>query len=317
MELGTNLQKGTQVERGTPVMKPLFLLASLFAALPAALTADDFCASTSQKAFESCEHAADGDLALALAKCINVSDPAARDACTAQAWTDFRDARQTCRDLYQARQAACRKLGPDRYDPIINPGNFVSQITNRYFPLTPGTALIYEGGGEHVDFFVTYNTRVILGVTCVEVHDTVTNSAGEVIEDTRDWFAQDKQGNVWYFGENSQEIEGGLVVSLQGSWTGGVDGAKPGIVMKGAPRAHDFYRQEFLLEEAEDLAEVLSVSARRSFGSQSVENCVETAETSSIEPDALEQKFYAPNIGQVLTIDVRTNQQIPLVRHCK
>jgi len=96
-------------------------------------------------------------------------------------------------------------------------------IDNPYFPLKPGTTFIYEGqtseGFEHDEFAVTHKTKVILGVTCVEVHDTARLD-NKLTEDTRDWFAQDKEGNVWYFGENTTLVEGGLPVDLTGTWTG-------------------------------------------------------------------------------------------------
>src|SRR6185369_9184112 len=115
-------------------------------------------------------------------------------------------------------------------------------------PLVPGTTFVYEGqtadGFGHDEFAVTHNTKVILGVTCVEVHDVATLD-GDVVEDTLDWFAQDNAGNVWYFGENSKQLEDGLVVGVEGSWTAGIDGAKPGIVMEAAPAVGDVYRQEF------------------------------------------------------------------------
>ena len=100
-------------------------------------------------------------------------------------------------------------------------------------------------GLEIDNFAVTHTTRVIRGVTCVEVHDTVTVD-GKLTEDTLDWFGQDKDGNVWYFGENSQEIADGLITGIEGSWIAGVDGAQPGIVMEAHPAVGDFYRQEFL-----------------------------------------------------------------------
>src|SRR5207244_1674521 len=106
---------------------------------------------------------------------------------------------------------------------------------------------------------VTRNTRVILGVTCVEVHDTVTTD-GELTEDTFDWFAQDRDGNVWYFGENTHELEDGLITTIDGTFMAGVNGDKPGIVMKAHPAIGDFYRQEFSLANAEDFAETLSLT---------------------------------------------------------
>ena len=94
-------------------------------------------------------------------------------ACQQQASADRKDALQTCNDQYDARQAVCQRLGGAPYDPPIEPANFVAKIDNPYFPLTPGTMFIYEGqtaqGLEHEEFFVTYNTRMILGVTCIVI----------------------------------------------------------------------------------------------------------------------------------------------------
>src|SRR3990172_1081262 len=174
-----------------------------------AADAKDLCRATSQKAMRSCEAEAWSDYWLARGKCHNLSDPAAREACAQQAEVDRKDALEECNDQRDARQAVCDRLGEDPYDPVIDPANFVATIDNPYMPLTPGTTFIYEGntaeGFEHQEFAVTSNTRVILGVTCVEVHDTVTLD-GALIEDTLDWFAQDLQGNVWYFGENSKRL---------------------------------------------------------------------------------------------------------------
>src|SRR5262249_27205766 len=150
---------------------------------------------------------------------------------------------------------ACSRLGTAAYDPAIAPANFVAGIDNQFFPLVPGTTFVYEGqtpdGLEHDEFAVTHNTRVILGVTCIEVHDTVTTD-GVLTEDTLDWFAQDTDGNVWYFGENTHELEDGLISTIDGTFMAGVDGAKPGIVMEAHPAIGDFYRQEFALANAED-----------------------------------------------------------------
>src|SRR5438046_2488553 len=220
----------------------------------------DACARTSEQANRSCLEAAQSNYVNALGKCTNVSDPSVRQACQGQALADLNDAQQTCQAGFVVRQTSCDKLGPAPYDPVINPANFVARIDNPYFPLQPGTTFIYEGrmpdGLERDQFAVTHNTRVILGVTCVEVHDSVFTD-GALTEDTLDWFAQDREGNVWYFGEDSEELVKGRVSGLGGSWQGGVDEARPGIVMEAHPKVGDFYRQEFLLNTAEDSAGVL------------------------------------------------------------
>lgn len=242
-----------------------------------------------------------------------------RTECEKQAAADMKDAQQTCKDQFDARQTVCDRLGPAPYDPAIDPTNFVAKIDNPFFPLKPGTTFIYEGqtaqGLEHGEFFVTYNTKVILGVTCVEVHDTVKVD-GELIEDTLDWFVQDKDGNVWYFGENAKQLADGLIVGVEGSWTGGVEGAKPGIVIEAHPAVGDFYRQEFSLDTAEDMAEVLSLkeSVTVPYRSRPFAHSLETEETSPLEPGAVEHKFYAAGVGNLLTIDLNTGERLELIR---
>src|SRR5262249_41414501 len=154
--------------------------------------------------------------------------------------------------------------------------------------------LVYEGptakGLEHVEFQVTHNTRVILGVTCTEIHDTST-VAGALSEDTLDWFAQDTAGNVWYFGENSETVEGGRVVSVEGSWIAGVDGAEPGIVMRAQPNPGTLYRQEFALGTAEDVARIVETGVSLVVPFGPFMNCWKTEDFSSLEPDVVENKF--------------------------
>jgi hypothetical protein len=274
---------------------------------------EDFCKTTTRTAYLACRSGAQSDLQIALGKAANLSDPVARKAAREQAMADYKEVLEDCMDQREAREAVCERLGGAPYDPVINPSNFVSNITNPFYPLVPGTTFYYLGGSESNVVSVTHNTRVILGVTCIEVHDVVYID-GELEEDTLDWFAQDTSGNVWYMGENSQEIAGGLVVSLEGSWIAGVDGAEPGIIMKAAPAIGDFYRQEFLLNDAEDLAEVQSLTESVTVPNGSYSNCLKTEETSPLEPEALEHKFYASGIGNVLVIDEATGERAELVK---
>jgi hypothetical protein len=274
------------------------------------------CRLTTRQAITSCRLSARSDEVLAAGKCANTTN-AARKACLRQASADARDALRTCRDERDVRETSCRKLGPAAYHPAIDPANFVATIDNPYFPLRPGTRFVYEGqtaqGLEHDEFFVTHNTKVISGVTCVEVHDTVM-TAGQLTEDTLDWFGQDRDGNVWYFGENTMELEGGLPSTLAGTFRAGVDGAEPGIVMEAHPAVGDFYRQEFDLRNAEDFAEVVSPSAPATAGGVSYPGCLETLETTPLEPELMENKFYAPNVGNVLTVDATTGERSELIR---
>jgi len=160
---------------------------------------------------------------------------------------------------------------------------------------------------------VTHNTRVIQGVTCTEVRDTVFTD-DMLTEDTLDWFAQDTAGNVWYFGENTHELEGGLITTIDGTFTAGVEGDKAGIIMKAHPSVGDFYRQEFSLQNAEDFAETLSVSEVVTVKAGSFTNCLKSQETTPLETDLLEHKFYAPGVGNVLTVDATNGDRIELIK---
>jgi len=195
----------------------------------------------------------------------------------------------------------------ETYNPIINPADFVAKVDNLYFPLKPGTTFIYQGetkdGAERNEMAVTDKTKNILGVTCTVVWDRVWLE-GELIEETYDWYAQDKDGNVWYFGEDLKEYEGGKVVSTKGSWEAGVDGVKPGIIMKANPQVGDSYRQEYYKGEAEDMADVLSLNESVSVFYGSFENCLKTKDWTPLEPDVVEHKYYAPGVGVVLEVMV-------------
>jgi len=195
----------------------------------------------------------------------------------------------------------------EEYSGPIDSADFVAVVDNPYWPLTLGTTLIYEGetedGPERIVVEVIDDTKVILGVTCTVVRDRVFLD-GELIEDTLDWYAQDTEGNVWYFGEDSKEIEDGQVVDTAGSWEAGVAGATPGIIMKGDPEVGDQYRQEFFAGEAEDMAKILSLNESVTVAAGSFDNCWQIMEWSALEPEVVAHKFYAPGVGSILEIHV-------------
>ena len=285
------------------------------AASRAAAAPPNVCRQTAQTVLQGCQADARGENLIALANCLNRPDTAAKKACRHAAAESFQELQQTCKEQFEARKDACVDFGPDAYAPQIDPANFVATIDNPYFPLTPGTTFIYEGqtagGLEHVSFAVTHNTKVILGVTCVEVRDIVT-IGGAVTEDTLDWFAQDTAGNVWYFGENTGELEDGRVVNIDGTFTAGIDEAKPGIIMQAHPAIGDFYRQEFSLDNAEDNAEVLSLTEAVTVPFGAFTNCLKTEETTPLSPGALENKYYAPGVGNLLTVDLDSGDRSEL-----
>jgi len=200
--------------------------------------------------------------------------------------------------------------------PSIESDLFVECVDNPYFPLIPGTEYLYrtetDEGTEETSVTVTDDTKRILGIRATVVRDTVSID-GELIEDTFDWFAQDDRGNVWYLGEDSKEYEDGEVVSTEGSWEAGVDGAVAGIIMLGDPRVGDTYRQEFFEDEAEDLGAVLSLSESVSVPYGSFEDVLMTADENPLDPE-LEHKFYARGIGLVKEEKVDSDEESVLVR---
>jgi hypothetical protein len=266
------------------------------------------CPTSAEQADAACRKQALADFWLQRATCTNLADDAARLQCVHDAFAELQDAKSLCGDQNAARLDVCARLGGGPYDPSVDPRHFVQGIDNPYMTLAPGTTFVFEnrgrprGGVERNVVTVLPETEDILGVECTTVHDVVF-VGDEKTEDTLDWFAQDDQGNVWYFGELSYTLENGRITDIGGSWRAGVDGAKPGIVMLAAPRIGDFYRQEYQVGVAEDVAAVLSLSDPVTVPFGSFASCLLTEESSPLEPGAIEHKDYAAGIGIVLTIE--------------
>lgn len=195
------------------------------------------------------------------------------------------------------------------YAPIINPADFVTGINHPYLPLIPGVTRTYEvkiaDGLERIEVTTLSETRVIMGVTTMVVRDTAYLN-GQVIEATYDWFAQDKAGNVWYFGEDVDNYENGVLVNHNGSWTAGVDGALPGIIMYANPADHlgEPYHQELYVGEAEDMAQVVALDESVTIPYGSFEHVLKTKDWTPLEPGQLAHKYYAEGVGFILEVKV-------------
>jgi hypothetical protein len=189
------------------------------------------------------------------------------------------------------------------YHVRIEPADFGRPVDNPYFPLQPGTTYVFEGtsgGQREVDTVtVTHRKKEILGVTCIVVRDEVS-VGGDRQELTFDWYTQDVDGNVWYFGEDSREYANGVVTGTGGSWEAGVNGALPGVIMLADPRIGTAYRQEFFRGAAEDKGKVVALGQHVSVPAGSFGNVVVTEDFTPLEPSILERKYYAPGIGVVL-----------------
>jgi hypothetical protein len=188
--------------------------------------------------------------------------------------------------------------------PTFDPHHFSGHaVDNPWFPLTPGTTLVYRGtkdGKRATDIFrVTRRTRLIVGVPCVVVEDTLTLN-GRIAEHTLDWYAQDDTGNVWYLGERTAEYNRrGNVISREGSWQTGVDGAEPGIFMPAVVKVGDSYRQEFLPGQAEDHFQIMNLDASVTVPYGSFDHALRTKEWTPLEPGVRDAKFYVRGLGEV------------------
>jgi hypothetical protein len=188
----------------------------------------------------------------------------------------------------------------------VDPADFTTDIDNAYWPMSPGSRWVYRevenGDVQRVTVTVTDRTKTIDGIEARVVHDLVTTPDGAKVEDTFDWYAQDKDGNLWYLGEDTKEYEDGKVVSTEGSWEHGVDGAEAGIIVAAEPKQGLTYREEYYAGHAEDAAEVLGVEGKVQVPYGRFGNAMITRNFSGIEPNVEELKFYAKGVGPVLEL---------------
>lgn len=202
------------------------------------------------------------------------------------------------------------------YEVPFNATNFQADVTHPLFPLTPGMVRTYEGqtedGLERVVVEVLADTREVAGVMVTVVRDRVYLD-GDLIEDTYDWFAQDIEGNVWYLGEDTYEIENGQIVCACGAWEAGVDGAEAGIIMPASPAVGQAYYQEYYAGEAEDRGRILALDVAVNVPTGNYTGCLKTEDTTPLEPDVLEHKYYCPGIGVIKEENLDDEEEIVLV----
>lgn len=203
-----------------------------------------------------------------------------------------------------ARPAGLAPSGHE-VNPVFDPNNYVAAVDNPFFPLPPHAMWIYveqTPEGVEVDTVeVTSQTKNILGVQTLVIHDRVYLE-GSLTEDTFDWYAQDKQGNVWYFGEDTKQYDHGTLLGSTGSWEAGQAGASAGIIMLADPHKGDTYQQENSPGVVADRARVVRLDATATVPYGTFDGCLQTADTTPIEPGVREYKFYARGIGPVLEL---------------
>jgi hypothetical protein len=192
---------------------------------------------------------------------------------------------------------------------LLHPGDFVRRVDNPWFPLKPGSFWRYRGAkeGEHMTDVVRIakGTKRILGVRTTVVHDTVL-VGGRPEEETFDYYAQDRRGNVWYFGEDTKELNSrGKVVSREGSFRAGRDGARAGLYIPGHPKVGQSARQEFFKGHAEDHFRVIDREAKVSVPFVTTAHALRTREWTPLEPGVVDNKYYVHGVGTVREFAVK------------
>jgi hypothetical protein len=295
------------------------------------------CREAAKAQRSGCLAEAAGEHHLAGAVCSN-GPSGQQGECNADARADRQEARELCRAQFDARVELCEVLGEGRYAPDLDPSHFDPDPAdpshpNPYFPLAVGNRWEYAGAGELDVVEVTSDTKRIDGLTCLVVNDRVSGES-VVVEDTDDWFARRKDGAVVYCGEEVKDYETFAgddpvlpeLVSIEGSFKAGRDGALPGTQFLAAPQVGAVYRQEWSPNTAEDAARVLSTRYEpgsdpeldahvpRALADLLCDgDCVVTLEFTPIEPDSLARKYYARGIGLFLEVDVESGDALVLV----
>ncbi len=199
--------------------------------------------------------------------------------------------------------AACSSGRSSGYHPVIDPAKFSANVTNAWFPLIAGTTFTYrgtkDGKSSRDDFVVLSRTKTIRGVPCRVVRDRLYLN-GKLEERTLDYYTQDQDGNVWYFGEDTAELDSsGKVTSTEGTWRSGRNGAEPGIFMDTHPTVGVGHRQEFYKGHAEDVYKVVSLSAPVTVPYGRFGSALRTQETTALEPGVVDAKYYVRGVGEV------------------
>lgn len=290
------------------------------------------CANTAHQLHTACRYEARDDHLTTWAACYNLIEVGDRRDCYAEALATLQNARTECDAVRGARVEVCTAVGGGAYAPafgddfadrFVNPRDIGDGVTpNPYLPLVAGARWVYEstvpdedGSGtelERTTVEVTADIKHIDGIDCVVVRDVVAIVEGhgdELVEDTSDWMAQDVDGNVWYCGESAQDFEFvdgddpelPELVSIDGSWKAGRDGALAGILMRAVPTVGVTERQEIAWGDAEDVFEVTSVTGSATVPATACNgDCVVTRDFSALSPGESERKYYKPGVGRIL-----------------
>ena len=259
------------------------------------------------------------DYLVHIADCVYVSSAADERKCRKAARDESMEKSEECRDVYEARLEVCDLVGEQRFDVEFDPNDFVNPndpgfVPNRYWPLTAGHTSVILADGEVTVVAVTDEVREVGGLPCRVIRDLVfeeSKDAGEVeyeaVEVTQDWYAQNLMGDTIYCGENTYEIEDGLIDNTDGSFANGTDRARAGFLVRAFPVPGNGDRQEMATDEAEDYVryENLMTGPSDDEGGDAEAfpcggGCLQTFEVNPRDPGQAEFKYYLPGKGFVL-----------------
>jgi hypothetical protein len=299
-------------------------------AVPAAAVADNVMevsragACTTHARFLRKACAADqlDDYFVHLADCAYLVSAGDEQACRADARDERNEMREECEEVFDARMDVCELVGEARFDTDLVPADFVdpndigdSVNPNPYWPLTAGHTQVIIAEGEVVVVTATDEVRDVGGLPCRVIRDLVFEEeeaeGGEIdyaaVEVTQDWFAQHVNGDVVYCGENTYEIEDGLIDNTDGSFANGTERARAGFLVRAFPSVGAGDRQELATDEAEDIVryEDLATSPSDDEGGDVDAypcngTCLKTYEINPRDPGQAEHKYYLPGTGFVL-----------------
>jgi hypothetical protein len=295
------------------------------------------CSQSANALYSACRLDATEESFETRAVCVNLADSAARAACLGEIDETRDEAAEECHAQRDARRELCGVIGEAPYEPAMDPALFQDPRNpshpNPYFPLAVGNHWVFDDGAERIEIEVRDETKRIAGIDCIVVNDKAFED-GVLVEDTDDWLGLRTDGSVEYCGELARDYEvfagddpeAPQLVAIDGSFKAGVEGAKSGTLFMGTPAVGTTYRQEWFAGEAEDVGSVLSTTYRygqdarldtavpRALAELFCANgdCVVIADTSTLDPDAYEHKFFARGVGLFLEVKPERGARVPL-----
>jgi hypothetical protein len=179
---------------------------------------------------------------------------------------------------------------------------------NTYFILQPGYKQIFIEGNITDTLTVLKETKIIDGVEVGIIEDREEKN-GQPIEVTKDYFAFDSvTKNVYYFGEDVDYYKDGKVTGHGGTWISGVNGARFGLFVPGKIKVGDKFYQEKAPEVTMDRVEIKQIGLKIQTPAGTFENCIKVEETTPLEPEVKDYKWYAPGVGMIKDGDMPLNK---------